>query len=167
MRKREDAEMKRNKLLLIAAVYGVMFIFGFAENLKGMAVPPIRHEFGVDFSAIGIMIFCSSLGYFLACLAGGNALAGHIFDKNAAIMFPTAMAIVTREFKKGLSTLMGFIISMSAVINMIFNWIIGKINDLFGVYVGFSSLIIYAGLAIVCFSLFNITIKRGKLNNQQ
>jgi fucose permease len=379
-----DKMKKNNSLLLIAATYCIMFVFGFAENLKGMSIPPIRQEFHINFTTIGIMVFCSSLGYLVACLLGGvgcekfgqkymlslgytllisatlsmyfascfwmvcifmffmftgmglfesacNALAGQVFTKNTALMmnllhlfygigaiigpafagmmllkgftwkqyhllaaaiiavfflamllvkfpkpvaleehmrlslrqvitdrsvwllgialgfavtlelgtsnwlvnylsvaysmnvtktsfymsffyvtfvfgrlfggfiveklgyikciiaftictlflhitaailkidgailismtgffiaiiFPTAMAIVVKEYKYGTGTVMGFVIALSAIINMIFNWIIGKTNDLFGVYIGITSFIIYTILIIALFALF-------------
>ena len=48
---------------------------------------------------------------------------------------------------------MSFVITMSALINMIFNWIIGKVNDLYGVYTGFLSFILYFIVTIVFFVL--------------
>jgi fucose permease len=387
-----------NRLFLIAATYGIMLMFGFAENLKGMAIPPIRKEFNINFSTIGFMVLCASLGYLFACLIGGaacekfgqkrvlsagyivlifatvamsvasqfwmvclfmflmftgmglfeagcNVLAGQIFTKNTAIMmnllhlfygigaivgpkfaamlllrgfswkqyylfaaaiiaiffvlmlatkfppqvvieehmklsikqvlssktlwilgialgfgvtlelgtgnwlvnylsveysmnvartsfymsmfyvtfvfgrlfggfiveklgylkciiffsictlvlyiaaaflkmngailisaagffisiiFPTAMAIVVREYKHGTGTVIGFIIAVSAVVNMIFNWIIGKTNDIFGVYIGFNSFIIYAVISIILFAIFGWmrrTIDTAKLSD--
>ena len=46
-----------NHYLMIFITYSVMLMFGFIENLKGMAIPPIRNEFHVDFAIIGTMVF--------------------------------------------------------------------------------------------------------------
>lgn len=380
----------KNRYLMIAVTYSIMLIFGFVENLKGMAVPAMRSEFNVDFSAIGTMVFCGSLGYLIACFVGGalseilghkkvlllgygftiiptfliayspniwgvsffmflmfcgmglfevsgNILGGDVFTKNTAVMlnfmhlfyglgsiigpkfagimltsgftwkqyymfgsaivavfflftlfvefppkavqeehhkvsvkniladksvwllgialgfavtlelgtsnwfvnylsseyrmnenqtsyymslfyvtfvfgrlfggfiaekigyikcivyftiistilyslalilrekgaflismagffvaiiFPTAMAVVIKEYKKVTGAVMGFVITMSAVINMVFNWIIGKTNDVYGVYYGFISFILYAFLTIVFFILFAKALKK-------
>ena len=63
--------IKMHHYLMIFITYSVMLMFGFVENLKGMAIPPIRTEFNVDFSVIGTMVFFSSLGYLITCFLGG------------------------------------------------------------------------------------------------
>lgn len=63
--------IKLHHYLMIFITYSIMLMFGFVENLKGMAIPPIRNEFNVDFSVIGTMVFFSSLGYLLTCFLGG------------------------------------------------------------------------------------------------
>ena len=72
---------KINHYLMIFITYSVMLMFGFIENLKGMAIPPIRNEFNVDFSIIGTMVFFSSLGYLITCFLGGilSEKFGHKF----------------------------------------------------------------------------------------
>ena len=54
--------MKRNFEYkhLIVLVFLCMAIFGFIENMKGTLIPSIRQQFGVDYSAIGLMLFISS-----------------------------------------------------------------------------------------------------------
>ena len=66
-----------------------------------------------------------------------------------SIMFPTIMSIIMKEYPSSTSSVMGFIISINGGINMTFNWIIGKTNDLLNVNMGFGSLIIYAVLIVV------------------
>jgi len=63
-------------------------------------------------------------------------------------MFPTIMAVIMREFDKGVSSYMGFIITSASAINMISNWLIGKINDLFNVFTGFASISVFIFLII-------------------
>jgi len=66
-----------------------------------------------------------------------------------SIMFPTIMAVIMNEFERGVSSYMGFIITSASAINMISNWLIGKINDIFGVFIGFSSISVFILLAII------------------
>ena len=69
---------------------------------------------------------------------------------------------VLKRFTKDVGAVMSFVITMSALINMIFNWIIGKVNDLYGVYTGFLSFILYFIVTIVFFVL---SAKMFKSNN--
>ena len=59
---------------LIALVFLCMAVFGLMENIKGTLIPPIREQFGVDYSTIGLMLYISSFGYLLSTLIGGMAL---------------------------------------------------------------------------------------------
>lgn len=63
-------ENLKNKYLIIL-VFLCMAIFGFIENIKGTVIPSIRHQFGIDYSSIGIMLLISSFGYLFATLIGG------------------------------------------------------------------------------------------------
>jgi len=66
-----------------------------------------------------------------------------------SIMFPTIMAVIMNEFKSGVSSYMGFIITFASAINMVSNWLIGKLNDLFGVFTGFASISFFIFMIIV------------------
>lgn len=70
---------------LIVLVFLCMAIFGFIENIKGILIPSIRIQFGVDYSAIGMMLLISSFGYLLATLIGG--LAADKLGKKLIFMF--------------------------------------------------------------------------------
>lgn len=67
-----------------------------------------------------------------------------------SIMFPTIMAVIMQEFKSGVSSYMGFIITSASALNMFSNWLIGKINDLFNVYIGFGSITFFI-ISIIIF----------------
>jgi len=58
---------------------------------------------------------------------------------------------------------MSFVITMSALINMILNLVVGKINDLYGVYVGFLSFLLFFVVTIIFYilsaKLFNEKLK--------
>ena len=70
---------------LIVLVFLCMAIFGFIENMKGTLIPSIRLQFGVDYSAIGMMLLVSSLGYLFATLISG--LAADKLGKKAILIF--------------------------------------------------------------------------------
>ena len=70
---------------LIALVFLCMAVFGLMENIKGTLIPPIREQFGVDYSTIGLMLFISSFGYLLSTLIGG--MAAEKFGEKAILMF--------------------------------------------------------------------------------
>ncbi|SIR55986.1 MFS transporter [Halanaerobium kushneri] len=99
-----------------------------------------------------LFLFASATQILFICglLIDGNL--GAIFFSAAgffiSIMFPTIMAVIMREFDKGVSSYMGFIITSASAINMISNWLIGKINDLFNVFTGFASISVFIFLII-------------------
>ena len=83
-----------------------------------------------------------------------------------SIMFPTIIAIVIREFKKNTGTYMGFVITGASATTMIINWIIGKTTEIFSVYIGFASIIIYI-IALLFFLFFlNRTISSDNFSTQ-
>lgn len=84
---------KLNHYLMIFITYSVMLIFGFVENLKGMAIPAIRNEFHVDFSVIGAMVFFSSLGYLITCFLGG--IFSEKFGHKSAVSFGYILLILS------------------------------------------------------------------------
>ena len=81
-------------------------------------------------------------------IGNGGAIFFSFVGFFISIMYPTLMVIIMKEFTENTGSVMGFIITFAVVINMISNWLIGKSNDLFGVYYGFASVIIYAILII-------------------
>jgi fucose permease len=75
-----------------------------------------------------------------------------------SIVFPTLTTIVIGEFRKSTGSILGFIITMSSVINMFSNWIIGKINDSIGVDKGFMIIGVYIVIAIVLVIILKRTV---------
>jgi fucose permease len=69
--------------LLIGVTFISMIVFGFAENIKGPVIPPIRETFGVSYGAIGVMLFIASLGYLSTTFIGG--FAGDRFGQKAVL----------------------------------------------------------------------------------
>ena len=83
--------------------------------------------------------------------AGLISVAGFFIS----ILFPTVMAVIMKEYPASTSSVMGFIITASGGVNMLFNWVIGQTSDLAGVTVGFGSLILYAVLAMTSLTLLD------------
>ncbi len=63
----------KDRKYVIAFAFLCSLIFGFVENQKGTAIPPIRDQFGVSYGSIGIMLMVSTLGYLMATFLGGYA----------------------------------------------------------------------------------------------
>jgi fucose permease len=82
-----------------------------------------------------------------------------------SIMFPTVMAMIMHEFRVGTGSIMGFIITASGSVNMLFNWVIGQTSDLLGVRAGFASFMIYTVIAIGLLLLLNRYLTFNKPTN--
>lgn len=83
---------------------------------------------------ISMALGCLALGIF-----GGNyfifmiSASGFFFS----IVYPTMMALLIKTFNQGINSIISFVITASSLINMMGNWLVGKINDFWGVRVGF------------------------------
>lgn len=106
---------KINYWQLVILSFFCMFIFGFVENLRGVAVPPIREEFDVSYGSIGIMLLISSLGYLSATFLGGM-IADRIGTKNVMTLGFLLLIIGCAVFPLSPSFLVSVIIIF--VINM-------------------------------------------------
>lgn len=70
-----------------------------------------------------------------------------------SITFPTMLVLIIREYEDKASTVIGFAITMCGILNMIGSWVIGKINDQWGVSVGMASVGI-SGIVTCLLALF-------------
>ncbi len=95
------------------------------------------------FSITSIILFLAGL-----IIEGWGIILFSLIGFFASIMYPTMMVIIMKEYKENTSGAMGFIVTTAILINMIFNWLIGKSTDLFGVFYGFASIAIYTSLII-------------------
>ncbi|MFW6006722.1 MAG: MFS transporter [Halanaerobiales bacterium] len=66
-----------------------------------------------------------------------------------SIMFPITITIIMKEFEQGLGSIIGFIITAANAVNMVCNWLIGKLNDIWGVYPGFASIILFSSIILI------------------
>ena len=72
-----------------------------------------------------------------------------------SIMYPTFMAMIMKEFPVATGSIMGFVITAVAAVNMLMNWVVGQTSDLLGVSAGFGSFMLYAALALFALVLLN------------
>jgi fucose permease len=68
------AQSKKSRFLLLAILFGTMFLFGFLENIKGVSYPLIKNEFGVSYETQGKMISVLSVCYTLFVVFSGFML---------------------------------------------------------------------------------------------
>ena len=82
-----------------------------------------------------------------------------------SITFPTMMVIISSVFNQNSSYAIGFIVTISNILNVIMFNVIGALNDILGTYRAFYT----APIALVCFviMLVLIMIKRKKENINQ
>jgi fucose permease len=66
---------KYRRVFLFFILYGVMFLFGFIENIKGVSYPLIKEEFGASYEQQGIMVSALSMSYVFFCALGGFCIA--------------------------------------------------------------------------------------------
>jgi len=71
------------------------------------------------------------------------------------------MVVIANNYKKNTSQVLGIIISFSAVIGMTSVFIIGKINDLFGVSYGMVMILVYGVLSM----FFVFLLKKSSYSN--
>jgi len=170
------------KIWLFVGVLGFCMVFeigignwliNFLQVVRGMnenSSSAYMSIFFLVFTAGRLLggFFAEKLGYvqliFLAVLASALLFSGGLFLEDASILFsltgffisflfPTVISITIRTFPQGSSSVMALIITAAGAINMLGNWIIGRINDFFGVFAGFSAILI-APLMVLLFLVF-------------
>ena len=97
----------------------------------------------------------------LALNAGGFALGQGgviLFSLTGffvSVMYPTFMALIMKEFPVATGSVMGFVITAVAGVNMLMNWVVGQTSDLLGVAAGYGSFMIYAALGLLALILLS------------
>lgn len=99
------AAVYRRTLFLFILVYATMFLFGFVENIKGVAYPLLKSEFGAGYVSQGGLVSLTWFGYVFSCLAASlfmdrfgikkSILAGYVligFGTAAVLTAPTFWA---------------------------------------------------------------------------
>ena len=64
----------RKNVLLIAFLFGIMFLFGYIANIRGVSYPLLRTEFDISYEHLGMFISIISFGYVIFCVVGGILL---------------------------------------------------------------------------------------------
>lgn len=126
------------------------FVLNKTGNIKGLAA---SLTISAVFIIIGLQI--KSSGLMLIAISG-------LF---MSITFPTMMVIISSVFNQNSSYAIGFIVTISNILNVIMFNIVGALNDILGTYRAFYT----APVALVCFviMLVLIMIKRKKENINQ
>ena len=152
----EVYKMNADKSSFYMSLFYITFVFG--RLFGGFIAEKIGYfKLIISFLVISLFLYSTSL-----ILREKGAILISLSGFFISVIFPTTIAIVLKRFTKDVGAVMSFVITMSALINMIFNWIIGKVNDLYGVYTGFLSFILYFIVTIVFFVL---SAKMFKSNN--
>ncbi|WKV10153.1 MFS transporter [Thermoanaerobacterium sp. CMT5567-10] len=76
-----------------------------------------------------------------------------------SIIYPTTMALAMKSFKENTGVIISVIVTVSSSINMVANFIIGKLSDIFGVFIGFSFIVIFMVLVIVMLKVLSSSLK--------
>ncbi|MFZ5969034.1 MAG: MFS transporter [Bacillota bacterium] len=64
-------ENQGNRVRLIILIFSLMLLQGFMDNIRGVLIPTIKSDFGVNYTNIASMMFLGSLGYITATFTGG------------------------------------------------------------------------------------------------
>ena len=76
-----------------------------------------------------------------------------------SIIYPTTMALAMKSFKENTGVVISVIVTVSSSINMVANFIIGKLCDIFGVFIGFSFMVVFMVLVIVMLKVLSSSLK--------
>ncbi|SNX53482.1 MFS transporter [Thermoanaerobacterium sp. RBIITD] len=77
-----------------------------------------------------------------------------------SIIYPTTIALAMKKFKENTGVVISVIVTISSSINMLANFIIGKLSDLFGVFIGFSFVVIFMALVIIMLKTLSISYSK-------
>ena len=125
------------------SIFYVVFTIG--RLCGGFIVERVGYLKSVKY-AITLSLSCMLLGIF----AGKQMLimiplSGLFFS----IIYPTGMTIVMKSFDRGISTIIGVVMTSASAVNMITNWTIGRANDYFGESIGFGLILLFQIITIV------------------
>ena len=140
-----------------SAFYSVMFlgIFSIGRLLGGFVV----EKLGYLKTIMGSLIIAVSL-FTLGLVVGEEGLiiisiSGFFF----AITFPTIVLTISKAFKQNTSYITGVIVTLTSLVNMLLNLVIGKLNDKIGTYYAFYMIPISLIISIIFIYLIYINTK--------
>lgn len=111
--------------------------FGYMRTLVVFGVAVLLMDIGgYAFGQGGVILF-SLTGFFIS------------------IMYPTFMAMIMKEYRIGTGSVMGFVITAVAAVNMLMNWVVGQTSDILGVAAGFGSFMLYISIALALMVLLS------------
>ncbi len=62
-------EPQRIRLMIL--IFGIMFLIGWIDNIRGVLIPSIKAAFDVNYTSLASMMLLSTLGYVCATFTGG------------------------------------------------------------------------------------------------
>ncbi|MGB9809309.1 MAG: MFS transporter, partial [Caldanaerobacter sp.] len=144
--------MGRTESSVYLSIFFATFTFG--RLFGGFLVEKIGYRKSlVLFSMLAsTLIF---LGISFKKLAVLISLSGFFYS----IIFPTVIAVIMKSFRKYTTPIIGITITTASTINMIANFLIGKLNDIYGVFAGFSATLVFM---LIVFLISLIVYKREK-----
>lgn len=120
---------------------------------------------------VNILLCCTAL--YILLFSGGLILGGGWFilfsltGFSVSVMYPTVMTIAMKEFRQDTTVAMGFIVTASGLFNMLASWLMGKTSDVFGVFVGFASVLLYVGLLIILLFVCKKLLTFERVDNEK
>jgi Fucose permease len=116
-----------------------------------------------------LLFFTVSLLLFSAGMLLGEryvvlfSICGFFFS----IIYPTIVSTTFGEYKKATASVLGFVVTMGSGLNMLSNWLIGRLNDLFGVRAGFGVIIVYMAAAITIVIILRGMTGQANVENEK
>jgi fucose permease len=113
-----------------------------------------------------LLMFTAATGlFFILGLVLGSAwiILFSITGFFISTMYPTVVTAIVKEFKESSTAILGFVMTVSMGVGMIANWIIGKVSDSFGVWIGFASILIFVVLLVISLLGLNSSLKTKEM----
>lgn len=123
---------------LYITLFFVFFTFG--RLVSGFIAKKIGHFTIIIWYFIGsvITILTASL------LSNSFLILFSVSGFFISVFFPVIMVIIAKKYPKSITSILGSIITFAGIISMILVFLIGKINDLFGVLYSMPVIVIYS-----------------------
>lgn len=151
-----------------SAFYSVMFlvVFSIGRLLGGFVV----ENLGYLKTTMASLIIAVAL-FTLGLINGQDGLimisiSGFFF----AITFPTVVLTISKVFKQDTSYITGLIVTLTSLVNMLLNLVLGRLNDIIGTYFAFYMIPISLIISIIFIYLIYInttndfSVKKGVSN---
>ena len=100
---------------LFIILFGVMILFGFTENIRGVTLPLIKTQFGVSYEQQGAMVALHNLGFVLFSFAGGMLMGSFGIKKTfLSAFFIISCGLILTFFVPGFLPVAGALFIISA-----------------------------------------------------
>jgi fucose permease len=142
-----------------SAFYSVMFLilFSIGRLVGGFVV----EKLGYLKTTMASLIIAVGL-FTLGLIIGQDGLiiisiSGFFF----AITFPTIVLTISKVFKQNTSYITGLIVTLTSLVNMLLNLVIGKLNDIIGTYFAFYMIPISLVISVAFIYLIYVNTKNN------